>query len=137
MCDICKKRIDSLDETLTCAGGKKYTYCPNHMLEMLYNGKLELEPDESLTCEVTGKPGAIRLQESDEEEEYVLNPAVMLRLINRSLKPSEYKKLYELKATEEKQPYLIHDDFYTEEGKPVQPVLSNAKLVKLYGEMAK
>lgn len=99
--------------------GKRVCLCPNCMAMAYLDGYLEtfLEDDESLICDVTGKPGAIHF--FSEGETYNLEKEIMLRLIARNLHSDEYKKLVEKYGPHK---FLLHDDFYTENGEAIQPM---------------
>ena len=54
---------------------------------------------------------------------YSLDKEIMHRLLKYNLKPEEYLKLKEIGEEKGKGfQYMIHDDFYTEDGIAIQPI---------------
>ncbi len=122
MCNYCKADYPTIEVTLTDAKHSSIL-CPNCMCSLLLDGHLEFIPDYNLICEVTGEKGAVKYESM--HENYILRPDIMLRLINHSLRPAEYKNLVK---NREEIPFELHDDFYGDNGYAYQPYISNAAL---------
>ena len=93
------------------------TVCANCLAEMYCFDELQFENNLNFKDDITGLPGAVKYQAIDEC--YFLEKETMYRLIARNLKPEEYFALVELYGTEY---FLLHDDFYTEDGVAIQPM---------------
>lgn len=91
--------------------------CANCLAEMYYCDELQFENNMDFKDDITGLPGAIKYQAIDEC--YFLEKETMLRLIARNLRPEEYFALVKLHGEE---CFLLHDDFYTEDGIAMQPL---------------
>lgn len=136
MCFMCRKSM-FVDIHITDADGVK-VLCPNHILAELAAGHLKMKPVAHLKDELQGTQGAVRLVASGGKEEYVLKPDTMRRLINHSLYKAEWRGLAKLRREQRKVsgywdlPYMIHSDFYGEDGTAWQPVLTNPELTRLY-----
>ena len=116
MCIKCGKEYPRIEITLQDKNGER-TFCPNCLAISYFNDELKLENDEQLICDITNKKGAIIFESYDEH--YILEKDIMLRLIAHNLKPEEYFVLCK-KYSENN--YMLHDDFYTEEGIAIQPM---------------
>ncbi len=121
MCDICKKNT-MLDWNITDAAGNVINICPNCIANKVYNNELipllkkEL-PGNTFISEISGKPEAVKI--TDSLNEYTVTYEEADRLLGCDLKPEEYLKLMKTHSDEE---YLLHDDYYNEDGKALQPV---------------
>lgn len=116
MCDVCKKSYGSIEVTIIDASNKK-NYCPNCLLIRGLDGEIAaMENSDSFICDVSGKPGAILYDSLGER--YVLERSVLERLIFRNLKRKEYRKLIEKYDPSN---YMLHEDFYAEDGTALQP----------------
>ena len=96
---------------------KTYQYCPNCLLDEELNNNLNLKDDSDIKCEITGKPACIYISG---DEKYVLNSDIMHRLIRCNLEPEEYLTL--IKTRQGKFSFMIHEDFYDEDGYALQPI---------------
>jgi len=128
MCDFCFKDMGVIEQKISDGRNRTLSLCPNHVVTALFSGMLDFEPDPKLTCEITGQKGAVKYEDADAT--YILAPDIMLRLINLSLHKREYRKL--IKNRNGKIPFLLHDDFYGDDGTAYQPRMSNASLKKMY-----
>ena len=142
MCDFCGKNI-SVDYVVADGHGRRRV-CPNHLLGFCATGRLILTPDRSLKDELTGANGAVMLQSvAFGAEQYVLSPDSMYRLINHSLYKKEWQGLVRnlrrkgIFSGYEELPYLLHLDFYTEDGTALQPAVTNRELKALYRKSGK
>jgi hypothetical protein len=91
--------------------------CLNCCIIKEMENALILENNEDFICEVSNKKGAVKYTCGNEV--YILDKEIMHRLIRRHLKPEEYLKL---SSNRTELTYMIHDDFYTEDGTALQPV---------------
>lgn len=116
-CDCCGKVMPEHILYNLTANGKTDRFCPNCSSIMIQNGQMEkiLKNDELFADEATGKKGAIRFTSGNES--YYLKRSRMIRLLNFSLKPREWKSL-----KQDEFQYMLHDDFYTKDGICIQPV---------------
>ena len=115
-CNGCNKDYGRIMITLNDAAGSK-SYCPNCLAVMVCNDELSFVNNPNLIDDVTGKPGAVEFVAYNER--YVLESKRMLRLISHSLRRREALKLIE-KYGDDK--YMLHDDFYDENGVAIQPM---------------
>ena len=136
MCFVCKRSMP-VDIHITDADGVK-VLCPNHIIAEMAVGRLKLKPVAHLKDELQGKSGAVHLVASGGKEDYTLNPDTMRRLINHGLYKAEWRGLAKLRIEQGKAsgywdlPYMLHSDFYSEDGTAWQPVLKNSELMRLY-----
>lgn len=93
------------------------TLCPNCFTVAVHAGELEFEADYDLVDDITGLPGAVKFVSGSET--YTLAPRAMLRLLAHDLQPNEWKALVEKYGMQ----YMLHDDFYDEDGTAWQPVV--------------
>lgn len=93
------------------------TLCPNCFTVAVHAGELEFEADYDLVDDITGLPGAVKFVSGSET--YTLAPRAMLRLLAHDLRPNEWKALVEKYGMQ----YMLHDDFYDEDGAAWQPVV--------------
>ena len=114
-CINCGYSLDVINVTLETKDGN-YTYCPNCLIIMAQNGfPFELIGNE--ICDITGEIDAVKYV--SEGETYCLSKESLLRLINRNLTPNEYLMLTEKYSDKN---FMLHDDFYDEDGIALQPV---------------
>lgn len=92
--------------------------CPNCFTQAVAAGTLTFEADCNLVDDITGLPGAVRFV--NDFENYTLSPRAMLRLLAHDLRPQEWKAL----VAKYGEQFMLHDDFYTNEGESLQPVIS-------------
>lgn len=136
MCVMCG-RDTQLDVVLTDAR-KSVKYCPNHICAALVDGKLKFVPNMKAKDELRGQFGAVKYSQAYGGEEYVLSPETMRRLINRSLYKAEWRGLVKNQIRKGKAtgygdlPYLLHDDFYNEDGSFWQEIMPNPQLTRMY-----
>ena len=91
------------------------TLCPNCFTAAVMAGDLKFETNYDLVDDITGLPGAVKFD--NKTEHYTLAPRTMLRLLAHDLRAHEWKAL----VAKYGEQYMLHDDFYTEEGNPWQP----------------
>lgn len=92
--------------------------CPNCIAVAVASGTLKFEADYNLVDDITGLPGAVKFL--NDFENYTLSPRAMLRLLAHDLRAHEWQKLVEKYGEQ----FMLHDDFYTEEGNPWQPTVN-------------
>lgn len=98
-------------------------YCPNCLIFVVATNAVPFEENILIRDDITEKPGAISYISSGET--YNLNKVTFKRLVLHNLTPWEYKLLCKkyVEPTEERRfMFLLHDDFYSDEGIAVQPV---------------
>lgn len=117
-CKKCLRNIkDNIIVNIIDRNGVK-SYCPNCLSFELQTHNLNIAEDINLDCDITRQPGAVIYKSGDEL--YVLNKKSMLRLLSYNLTPDEYKILKDKAG--DKFMYMLHDDFYTEDGEALQPI---------------
>ena len=118
MCDKCKKNYGIIEIKLIDRNGTKQ-FCPNCLAYECYNGlKEKLENTNQFSCDISGKIGAICFK--SDNEEYILEKEIMMRLLRHSLKPDEF---FVLAEKYDYNNYMLHDDFYDfETGEAIQPM---------------
>ncbi len=119
-CDYCEKDTPDKIMDIIFSRQKTYCLCPNCLSVMIQTRQLELENRMDLQDSITGKPGAVEYHCSPTEK-YILEKDAMMRLLSRNLYPSEYFAL----KTDSTFQYMLHDDFYSESGRALQPVLKS------------
>lgn len=92
--------------------------CPNCYTVAVANGTLKFESDYNLTDDITGLSGAVKFENAFER--YTLAPRAMLRLLAHDLRSHEWSAL----VAKYGKLYMLHDDFYTEEGNSIQPAVN-------------
>lgn len=99
-------------------------YCPNCLIFIVDTDAVRFKENILVRDDITGEPGAISYISSGET--YNLNGDAFKRLVLHNLTPSEYKILYKkyVEPTGERRfMFLLHDDFYSDEGIAVQPIV--------------
>ena len=117
-CKNCKCEAQILLIKLTDTNSTE-TYCPNCLALAFCENKLNFQNNPNFIDDITGKPGAVKFESNDES--YSLEKETMLRLISYNLKPNEYFALADKYGNDK---YMLHDDFYTEDGIAWQPIES-------------
>lgn len=92
--------------------------CPNCIAYGILNNKISFINNPNFIDDITGKPGAVKFEAYGES--YTLERRTMMRLLAHSLQPKEYKALAKKYGADK---YMIHDDFYDEDGNAIQPML--------------
>ena len=115
-CKRCNNDYESIMIYLVDAE-KTQCFCPNCLTLSYFDNQLNLKNDFKMLDDITGEPGAVKF-ESDGEV-YFLEKNRMERLITYNLMPYEYLKLMEKYGNH---CYMIHEDFYTEDGYAIQPI---------------
>ena len=106
------------DIVVTIADGVKTLHlCPNCIAMHFQNNELGFMNNPHLIDDITGQPGAVEFKSG--KERYVLERRTMMRLIAHSLQPIEWKCLVALYGSNQ---YMLHDDFYDDEGNALQPM---------------
>ena len=116
ICCKCGFDKDNINITIRDAKGET-TYCPNCLASAYLDNALSLENIPDVIDDVTGEAGAVEF--IAEGEYYALEAETMLRLIACELDQDEYLALAQKYGTE---CFMIHSDFYCEDGTPVQPL---------------
>jgi hypothetical protein len=103
-------------------GAFKMVLCPNHQI-MYVLGKVKHEDMELMPSSITERSKcelcdelAIRFEDS--ETTYELCSHHMAKLIRHNLNREEFSKLY----LKHGNTFLLHDDFYEDDGEAIQPV---------------
>ena len=99
-------------------------YCPNCLIFIVDTDAVCFKENILVRDDITGEPGAISYISSGET--YNLNGDAFKRLVLHNLTPSEYKILYKkyVEPTDERRfMFLLHGDFYSDEGIAVQPIV--------------
>lgn len=102
-------------------GKEKLYFCPLHALQHVVEGfpeeKLIVYPSDGKPgkCEICGKEALIY---KDDDMEVMLCGSHLDKLLRRDLEPEAWKILY----SKTPNTFLLHDDFYTEDGEAIQPV---------------
>lgn len=120
-CDISLSQIMQVIDD----GERRLVLCPNHMIMYLL-GTVKPEDivleksqlSEELKCVIDGKPAMLF---KDGPTEYHLCMEHIAKLIAHNLAPQEWKALVNIYGPDE---FLLHDDFYDEEGTALQPVVA-------------
>ena len=114
-----KEILTSIDD-----GKQRITLCENHLLmhklKMLDDKQIEKEKSllkGKIYCDICNKPAILY---ENNEARIPLCATHLDSLIKRKLKPDEFRKLHDKYGNI----YLLHDDFYTEKGVAIQPVIS-------------
>ena len=115
-CNICNYNVEPILIELTDANST-VVYCPNCLVKAYCDDTLSLTNSDAITDDITEKPGAITYKSNDEI--YNLEKKTMLKLISYNLNPREYQALCEKYSPSN---YMLHDDFYTNDGIAIQPI---------------
>jgi hypothetical protein len=99
-------------------GVKTRSLCPNCLAIELQENNISFINSPKLIDDISGQPGAVEFKSG--YERYVLERRSMMRLISHNLRPIEWKCLVAIYGSN---PYMLHDDFYDEEGSALQPIL--------------
>ena len=99
-------------------GAGKRVLCPNCTAILIAGGELSFENDLGLTDDITGKPGAVEYVSGDER--YALERHTMKRLLAHNLTKEEWLALSRKYGADQ---YMLHEDFYAEDGTALQPVV--------------
>ena len=119
MCDFCGNSLgfDYLDHIIS---GKSETIkiCPNCVVSGVYYNTINF-PEGNFISEISGAKNAIEIKEQISDETYYLSPNEAKRLFCHMLMPEEYNILL---TNHDNREYMLHDDFYDEEGNALQPI---------------
>lgn len=115
-CEKCGYPVESIVTTFVDKN-KEQHLCPNCYTSAAYHKELVFEDNPEFICDVTGRAGAVKYLTRDEH--YTLSTPIMLRLVEHNLTPEEYFKLI---GKYGEHSYMLHDDFYTENGEAIQPI---------------
>jgi len=113
MCDNCGRDFGTYEVKID-NGKKKYSYCLNCIALFSYANRLNIESGE-FTSEISGSSGAVKVVLGGDE--YFVTVEEAKRLLNYGLMPNEYTVLNHNHGGE----FLIHDDFYHNDGLASQP----------------
>lgn len=100
-------------------GAEERILCPNCIARAVANCNIKFVPNYDLVDDVTGLPGAVTFKFIHDTEHYTLAPRTMLRLLAHDLRAHEWNALVDKYGVQ----YMLHDDFYTEEGNSIQPTI--------------
>ena len=117
-CTSCGYSNESILTHLIDANEEK-CLCPNCVAVAVANGTMKLEANEALCDDVTGEIGAVVFINGNER--YTLTPRRMIRLLAHDLRAYEWQALANKYGANQ---FMLHDDFYTEEGNPWQPTVN-------------
>jgi hypothetical protein len=117
-CTSCGYSNESILTHLIDANEEK-CLCPNCVAVAVANGTMKLEANEALCDDVTGEIGAVVFINGNER--YALTPRRMIRLLAHDLRAYEWQALANKYGANQ---FMLHDDFYTEEGNPWQPTVN-------------
>lgn len=117
-CTSCGYSNESILTHLIDANEEK-CLCPNCVAVAVANGTMKLEANEALCDDVTGEIGAVVFINGNER--YTLTPRRMIRLLVYDLRAYEWQALANKYGANQ---FMLHDDFYTEEGNPWQPTVN-------------
>lgn len=115
VCERCNRELGSMVSKIT-DGVKTIHLCPNCVAISFYNGNLSFINNSEFIDDVTGKPGAVRYVSRNEE--YYLERRAMMRLLTHNLRKAEYLALAAKYGANQ---YMLHSDFYSQDGKALQP----------------
>ena len=115
-CENCKKECDAIMIKIKDAV-RELNLCPNCLAISFLENEISFLNDPNLVDDITGKPGAVEFVSHNER--YVLERRAMMRLISHNLKKNEYLVLAKKYGADK---YMIHDDFYAEDGTALQPM---------------
>lgn len=117
VCNRCECERDNIVFILTDGIGQR-VLCPNCAAVAFQNNELSFINNPNLVDDISGKPGAVEFV--SDGERYVLERRSMMRLISHNLKQSEWKILA---AKYGPNGFMLHDDFYSEDGTALQPMM--------------
>ena len=129
MCDFCNTphygwKVELKDKTISiCAN--HLAYWGARLVNATFDNK-DLDFPKLIgnkTCEINGTTDAIRISSeypNAQDETYTLNPSTFTRFICHDLKPNEYLAL--IRNGHSKYDYMLHDDFYSDNGWAYQPI---------------
>ena len=115
-CEKCSFTHEAIIVEIT-DGVKTIRLCPNCVAVSFLNNELSFINNPDFVDDITGKPGAVKYSCADEE--YFLERRSMMRLISHNLKKQEYLALAKKYGSHK---YMIHEDFYWEDGTALQPL---------------
>lgn len=98
-------------------------YCPNCLVFIVATDAVTFNENLYIKDDISGEYGAISYISAGET--YNLNRDAFKRLVLRNLTPTEYKILYDkyVEPSDQRRfQFMLHEDFYTEEGIATQPV---------------
>lgn len=120
MCDFCK--INTGVDYIITSKNNKLMICPNCLTEEIFAGAFKIKKG-NLESEISKSRTAVEItQQLPTNEKYILTPQEAIRLFSHMLLPEEYKILTRTHPTSE---YLLHEDFYDDDGFAVQPLLKD------------
>lgn len=116
-CEHCGYSIAHVVITLT-DGVRSQMLCPNCIAYGILDNKISFTNNPNFIDDITRKSGAVRFEAYGES--YTLERCTMMRLLAHNLHPAEYKALAKKYGADK---YMIHDDFYDEDGNAIQPMM--------------
>ena len=119
MCDLCKNDMPFLNYEITVHNGKEPIHiCPNCAAGVSTSIWRLGDLNGDFTSEISGKSGAVKVKDTNASD-YFVTADELQRLFGHYLLPNEYKALLKNHDAGE---YLIHDDFYNDDGIAYQPI---------------
>lgn len=115
-CSRCNRDYGDIEVTLTDAY-QSTTFCPNCLLIAFQENEIAFLNNMNWYDDISGKRGAVEYRSG--KERYMLERRAMMRLISRNLRKKEWSALVEKHGANQ---YMLHSDFYAEDGTSLQPI---------------
>ena len=127
MCQLCG--VSTIVDIMIIDKDSSRIFCPNCLTAGIYNNYINFTNNNELKDDILGSYGAVAY--ITQNESYSLERATLRRLILHSLKPWEWKILHDKYVKPfNKFQFMLHDDFYDDEGNALQPADVNYNLEK-------
>lgn len=118
MCQLCG--VSTIVDVMIIDKDSSRIFCPNCLTAGVYNNYINFTNNNRLKDDITEEYGAVAYITQDES--YTLERATLQRLILHSLRPYEWKALYDKYVKPfNKFQFMLHDDFYSKDGIALQP----------------
>lgn len=122
MCRRCRNNEHSYLDTVIYKDNDTVVdrLCPNCMAEAVYDHEFPRAVG-IYTSEISGRHGALKIvdaADSDAPETFYLLPDEAERLFRHELTPEDFAVL----SIKHSDSFLLHDDFYDEDGNALQPM---------------
>lgn len=116
-CEKCGYEHDNIIITLKDAVKERHL-CPNCVAYSFLENELSFINDHNLVDDISGKPGAVEFVSNNER--YCLEKRTMMRLLSYNLQRHEYLILVNKYGSDK---FMLHEDFYWNDGTKLQPML--------------
>ena len=127
MCQLCG--VSTIVDIMIIDKDSSRIFCPNCLTAGIYNNYINFANNNDLRDDITENYGAVAY--IAQNESYILERATLRRLILHSLKPYEWKILHDKYVKPfNKFQFMLHCDFYDNEGNALQPADVNYNLEK-------